>query len=94
MLVDSGMEEKFWVEAASIAVYLINSSPSSAIEYKLPEELWSWSKSILKHLRRFRCAAYVQTVSAKTSPREVRKKSARLAEMLSFHEEEVSSRSS
>lgn len=36
MLSESGMEERFWAEAASTAVYLINRSPSSAIDYKLP----------------------------------------------------------
>lgn len=72
MLAESGMEEKFWAEAASTAVYLINRSPSLAIDYKLPEELWSGSKPGLKHLRRFGCAAYVHTKGAKTSPKAVK----------------------
>lgn len=62
MLAESGVEERFLVEAASTAVYLVNHSPSSAIEYKLPEELWSGSKPGLKHLRRFGCAAYIPKV--------------------------------
>lgn len=92
MLDESGMEEKFCAEAASTAVYLINRSPSSAIEYRG-----------LKHLRRFGCAAYVHTVGSKTSVRVLKgsllvilkelkgsecgyqkRKSERLAKMLSF----------
>lgn len=51
---------------------MINRSPSSAIEYKLPEELWSGNRPVLKHLRRIGCAAYVHTRNAKTSPRAVK----------------------
>ena len=69
MLAESGMEERLWAEAASTAVYLINRSPSSAIDYKLPEELWSGTKPGFKHLRRFGSAAYVHKFGAKTSSR-------------------------
>ena len=69
MLAESGMEERFWAEAASTAVYLINRSPSSAIEFKIPEELWSGFKPSLSHLRRFGCSAYVHSVKSKTSTR-------------------------
>lgn len=72
MLSESGMEERFWAEAASTAVYLINRSPSSATEYKLPEELWSGVRPGVKHLRRFGSAAYVHSRKAKTSPRAVK----------------------
>lgn len=69
MLSESGMEESFWAEAASTMVYLINRSPSSAIEFKIPEELWSGFKLSLSHLRRFGCSAYVHSVKSKTSTR-------------------------
>ena len=72
MLSESGMEERFWAEAASTTVYLINRSPSSAIDYKLPEELWSGAKPGIKHLRRFGSTAYVHTTKAKTSPRALK----------------------
>ena len=51
------------------AVYLINRSPSSAIDFKIPEELWSGFKPSLSHLRRFGCSAYVHSVKSKTSTR-------------------------
>lgn len=34
MLAESGLDKKFWAEAASTLVYLINRTPSSAIEFK------------------------------------------------------------
>ena len=37
MLSESGLDQKFWAEAASTSVYVINRLPSSAIEFKIPE---------------------------------------------------------
>ena len=37
MLSESGLEVKFWAEAASTSVYVINMLSSSAIEFKIPE---------------------------------------------------------
>ena len=31
----------FWAEAISTACYLVNRSPHSSIEFKIPEEVWS-----------------------------------------------------
>lgn len=39
MLSETGFEKKFWDHAASTAVYLINRSPNSSIEFKIPEEV-------------------------------------------------------
>ena len=72
MLAESGFEKKFWAEAASIAVYLINRTPSAAIEFKIPEEVWSGNMVEYGHLRRFGCVAYVHTVQAKMSHRAVK----------------------
>lgn len=36
MLSESGLSQKFWAEAASTSVYLINISPSSAIDFDIP----------------------------------------------------------
>ncbi|XP_075485322.1 uncharacterized protein LOC142525037 [Primulina tabacum] len=44
MLSESGLPNKFWAEAASTACYLINRSPSSAIEFLVPELKWSTIK--------------------------------------------------
>lgn len=44
LLDESGLEEEFWTEAVSIAVYQINRSPSSAIDNNIPKELWMGKK--------------------------------------------------
>lgn len=72
MLAESGLEERFWAEVASTAVYLINRSPNSSINFKLPEEIWSGSKPVIRHLRRFECLAYVHVSQGKTSPRAIK----------------------
>ena len=72
MLAESGLEEKFWAEAASTAVYLINRSPNSYINFKLPEEVWSGERPKISHLRRFGCSAYVHVSQGKTSPRAIK----------------------
>lgn len=38
MLSESGLEPKFWAEAVSTAVYLLNRTPSSVIDFEIPEE--------------------------------------------------------
>ena len=51
------------------AVYLINRSPSSALEFKIPEELWITHEVDLSNLRRFGCLAYVHSSEGKLFPR-------------------------
>ena len=41
------------------ACYLVNRSPSSALEDKTPQEVWTSKKPSLSHLRVFGCDAYV-----------------------------------
>ena len=69
MLSESGLRQKFWVEATSTAVYLINRTPSSTIEFKIPEEMWTTALSDLMGLRRFGCVAYVHSDEGKLNPR-------------------------
>ena len=72
MLAEAGLEKRFWVEAASTAVYLINRTPSVSIGFKIPEEVWSGVKVKFTHLKRFGCVAYVHTVQDKMSPRAIK----------------------
>ncbi|KAG7533237.1 Reverse transcriptase RNA-dependent DNA polymerase [Arabidopsis thaliana x Arabidopsis arenosa] len=69
MLSESGLGQRFWAEAASTSVYLINRSPSSAIEFKIPEEMWTTTLPDLSRLRRFGCVAYVHSDEGKLNPR-------------------------
>jgi transposase InsO family protein len=41
MLFNIGTDRHFWVEAASTTCYLINRSPSIALNKKIPIEVWS-----------------------------------------------------
>jgi hypothetical protein len=41
------------------ACYLVNESPSSALDVKTPQEVWTGKKPFLTHLKVFDCEAYV-----------------------------------
>eukprot|EP00253_Pinus_taeda_P014841 PITA_14841 len=57
--------QEFWVEAVETACYLVNRSPSSALEDKTPQEVWTGKKPYLSHLRVFGCDAYVHVPKEK-----------------------------
>ncbi|KAJ9546957.1 hypothetical protein OSB04_019500 [Centaurea solstitialis] len=57
MLSNSKMPKSFWAEAASTACYLINRSPSVALEKKTPMEVWSGSPTDYTDLKIFGCPA-------------------------------------
>jgi hypothetical protein len=59
MLSSAMLGQEFWVEAVSTACYLVNRSPSSALDDTTPHEVWSRKKPSLQHLRVFGCDAYV-----------------------------------
>ena len=67
MLADSGLPQKIWAEALSTAVYLINRSPTKALDKTTPFEAWygkkpfeAWygKKPNVSHLRVFGSSAY------------------------------------
>lgn len=72
MLAETGLDQDFWAEAASTAVYLINRTLNSVLKFKLPEEVWSGLKPDLSHLKRFGCTVYVHNVQEKTKPRALK----------------------
>ena len=53
MLSGTGLGQEFWAEAVETACYLVNRSPSSALEDKTPHEVWTGNKPSLSHLRVF-----------------------------------------
>ena len=69
MLSQAGLSKTFWAEAVNTACYLVNRSPSTAIELKTPEEVWSGSPSNYSHLRIFGCLAYAHVTGDKLEPR-------------------------
>jgi hypothetical protein len=59
MLSGVGLGKEFWAEAVGTACYLVNRSPSSALDDKTPQEVWTSKKPSLTHLKVFGCDAYV-----------------------------------
>lgn len=64
MLVDAGLEKRFWGEAILTATYLQNRLPSRSIG-KTPYELWWGRKPDLSHLRVFGSEAFVHVPDTK-----------------------------
>nr|GEW23800.1 retrotransposon protein, putative, Ty1-copia subclass [Tanacetum cinerariifolium] len=58
LLIQSGLPKTFRVEATCTTAYLINRSPSRAIEKKTPMEMWSGHPSNYEMLRIFGSVAY------------------------------------
>ncbi|KAG8501190.1 hypothetical protein CXB51_003298 [Gossypium anomalum] len=59
-------------EAASIACFLINRSPSVAIEKKTPQEVWSCNPANYSDLKIFGCPAYAHVDNGKLEPRSIK----------------------
>ena len=57
----------FWAETINIANFIINRSPSSAIDFKIPEEVWSGRPIAYLSLKIFGCPAYVHVQSGEHS---------------------------
>ncbi|WVZ11552.1 hypothetical protein V8G54_016082 [Vigna mungo] len=69
MLLGSGLSKAFWGEAANTAVYLINKSPSSALNFKTPMEVWSGRPADYSHLRVFGSLAFAHVRGDKLDSR-------------------------
>lgn len=61
MMLGSELSQNLWNEAVVTAVYLINRSPTSAIMYKSPAELWYGRKPNVSKFKTFGCVAYLHT---------------------------------
>jgi hypothetical protein len=72
MLSNSKMPKSFWAEAASTACYIINRSPSVALERKTPMEVWNGSPADYTNLKIFGCPAYARVDNGKLEPRAVK----------------------
>eukprot|EP00253_Pinus_taeda_P003247 PITA_03247 len=81
MLSGAGLGQEFWAEAVDTACYLVNRSPSSALEDKTPQEVWTGKKPSLSHLRN--CEEAVDSEDGKLW------KEAMVDEMASLHKNEA-----
>lgn len=69
MLSDSGLPKTFWAEATHTAVVLINKTPSSALNFEVPDEKWANKTPTYSYLRRFGCVTFVHSDEGKLTPR-------------------------
>ncbi|WVZ87756.1 hypothetical protein U9M48_034345 [Paspalum notatum var. saurae] len=60
LLKQRGMPAVFWGEAVATAVYILNRSPTKALNGKTPYEAWHGRKPAVSHLRVFGCLAFVK----------------------------------
>ena len=72
MLISAGLPNAFWVEAMTTAAYLINRCPSTALNFKTPEEVWSGHPPNYSRLRTFGCLAYAYIRQDKLEPRALK----------------------
>jgi hypothetical protein len=60
MLKAKRMPLRFWGEAVSTAVYVLNRSYTRAVDGQTPFEAWYGRKPDVEHLRTFGCIAYAK----------------------------------
>lgn len=59
MLLNAQLQNNFWGEAVVAAAHIINRSPTRALSYITPEEVWTKNKPDLSHIKIFGCKAMV-----------------------------------
>ena len=69
MLSSFGLSRVFWAQVVRTTSCLINLYPSTALEYKTPNEVWHGKTPSYKHLRVFGCATYAHIRQDKLQPR-------------------------
>lgn len=69
MLLVVGVPKGFYGEAAKITCYMINRCPSTALNFKTPQEIWTGKAPSLIHLKVFGCSAYAHVRQDKLEPR-------------------------
>jgi hypothetical protein len=60
LLKQRGMPTVFWGEAVVTAVYILNRSPTKALDGRTPYEAWHGRKPVVSHLRVFGCLAFAK----------------------------------
>ena len=71
-LFNANMSKHFWAEAVTIAAYLVNRSPSSALQFKSPQEVWLKKPPDLSNLKIFGCIAYTHINQGKLEPKGIK----------------------
>ena len=75
LLKSMNVPPRFWREAVTTAVYILNRSPTKSLQGQTPYQAWYGKKPGVKHLRTFGCTAFAKIVgpgSGKLTDRSVR----------------------
>ncbi|GAU23238.1 hypothetical protein TSUD_172660 [Trifolium subterraneum] len=64
MLACKSVPKAFWHEAVNWAIYVLNRSPTTAIQDMIPEEVWSSTKPSVKHFKKIGYIAYAHVPDA------------------------------
>ena len=67
MRLNVGLPKVFWAEIFNTASFIITRSPSSAIDFKIPEEIWLGKPVDYSSLKIFGCPTYVHVQSRERS---------------------------
>lgn len=69
MLLSAGMGRRFWAEAASVLVKMMNKCPSSSIDGDTPDLRWHGAHGDYSKLRVFGCKAFAYIKQVKLEAR-------------------------
>ena len=58
MLSASRLDNGFWADVVNTIAYLINKSPTTALDGQILEEVWCGKQVDYSHLRTFNCDAF------------------------------------
>ena len=72
MLINSKLPRCFWAEAVSTVCYLVNRSPSAAIDFKTQENVWSRIPPKYENLRIFGCPVFIHINQGKLNTRALK----------------------
>jgi hypothetical protein len=62
LLKQRGMPAIFWADAVVMTVYILNRSPTKALNGRTPYEAWHGCKPTVSHLRVFGCLTFGKEV--------------------------------
>ena len=72
MLVQAQLPKHLWAETLLTASYLVNLSPSAALDFKTPFEMWHGKPASYVNLKVFGCPAYAHVNQGKLAPRALK----------------------
>ncbi|KAH9698871.1 Integrase catalytic domain-containing protein [Citrus sinensis] len=74
MMIQSQLPKGLWAETLLTASYLVNLSPSTALDFKTPFEKWHGKPADYGSLKVFGCPAYAHVSQGKLAPRALKGK--------------------